>query len=99
MQEQVFITHLARHGTGWDATVEIGEQSDQSTTHNVTVDDDFYQRLTNGESDIETLVEEAFKFLLEREDKEQIMPNFDLETIATYFEGFEENMIQRLTNR
>jgi hypothetical protein len=48
-----------------------------------------------GVSDAE-VVEESFRFLLEREPKESIMASFDLPVISRYFPEYQQEMERRL---
>ena len=65
------------------------------TTHTVTVDDDYYTELTGGHVSKDQLVEEAFKFLLNRESNAEILKEFTLQTIEQYFPGFPAEMRNR----
>ncbi|MFQ5948818.1 MAG: hypothetical protein ACE5KX_08160 [Acidimicrobiia bacterium] len=73
--------------------VEVTEGG-TSTLHQVTV--------TGGDLDAfgggtpETLVEESFRFLLEREPKESILRRFELPVIARYFPEYPEEIRRRL---
>ncbi len=60
------------------------------TEHVVTLDDEYYQHLTDGEMTREELIEMSFKFLLEREPKESILSRFNLKVINSYFPEFEK---------
>jgi len=42
------------------------------------------------------LVEESFRFLLEREPKESILSNFEISTIEGYFPEYPERISERL---
>jgi hypothetical protein len=59
------------------------------TRHRVTLSQEDYRRLTAGRGTLEECVEAAFRFLLDREPKESILPRFDLVVIARYFPEFE----------
>ena len=61
-----------------------------STQHRVTLTDATYQRLTGGKVDPVACVESAFKFLLERESKSDILPSCDINVISMSFAGFEK---------
>ncbi len=52
-----------------------------------------------GGVDVATLLEESFRFLLEREPKEAILPRFDLPVIARYFPSYPAEIRKRLTGR
>jgi hypothetical protein len=60
-----------------------------STKHRVTLADATYQRLTGGKITPDACVEAAFKFLLERESKSDILPSFDINVINLSFPSFE----------
>ncbi len=60
-----------------------------STKHRVTLTDATYQRLTGGRITPDACVEAAFRFLLERESKSDILPSFDINVINMSFPSFE----------
>jgi hypothetical protein len=55
--------------------------------HEVTLSRQAYQRLTGGTVLPDRLVRESFSFLLEREAKESILPQFDLPVIEVRQQG------------
>ena len=59
-----------------------------STEHDVTVSRADWERFGAGYRTPEALVEASFRFLLEREPKEQILATFDLGQITRYFPSF-----------
>lgn len=67
-----------------------------STTHLVTVTEDHLARYGEGAS-AERLVEESFRFLLEREPKEAILRSFELPVIARYFAEYPEEIRRRIS--
>lgn len=71
----------------FETTVMNGENS--QTTHKVTVSQETYQRLTGGLKSAEELVHASFEFLLDREPKESILPEFNLIDIKKYFPEYE----------
>ena len=71
--------------------VVIRDEEGQSR-HAVTVSSKTLQRLTRGDNEPERLVEAAFRFLLDREPKESILPHFDLSVISRYFPEFEREL-------
>jgi hypothetical protein len=83
---------------GW-----YGVQVDEghgSTSHRVRVDDDFGDWLwpdEPGPSDPEVVVEESFKFLLDREPATSILREFSLEQIADFFPDYRDELRRRLT--
>lgn len=62
------------------------------TRHSVTVSRADCDRLTGGRCTPGDLVEAAFRFLLEREPKEAILPRFDVSVISRYFPDFETRL-------
>ena len=79
-----------------DNTFEVTVTELIETKHIVTVDDDYYQTLTKGHISKEKLVEESFKFLLNRESNSEILSKFTLQTIEQYFPEFPSEMHNRL---
>ncbi|MDZ7726051.1 MAG: hypothetical protein U5L75_00520 [Candidatus Campbellbacteria bacterium] len=71
----------------------VGEET---TTHRVTLDEEYYNRLTRGKISPRELVKESFSFLLERESNAMILHSFDLRKITTYFPEFEEEIKSRI---
>jgi hypothetical protein len=74
--------------------VEVREAPD-STVHEVKITSEDMDRFAAGSS-AELLVEESFRFLLEREPKEAILRSFDLAVIAGYFPEFPDEIRRRL---
>jgi len=72
--------------TTFKVTVEKGT----TTTHTVTVDPSYYEKLTNKQISAEELVKKSFEFLLERESNTSILRSFDLPVINKYFPEYEE---------
>ncbi len=65
------------------------------SSHQVRVSPEEQTRF-GGQSTPEQLVEESFRFLLEREAKEAILQSFDLSVIERYFPEFGEEIKKRL---
>jgi hypothetical protein len=65
-----------------------------STTHTVSVDRDYYEKLTSSEVPVELLVEKSFDFLLERESSSSILREFNLSVISRYFPEYEREIKQ-----
>ena len=66
------------------------------TTHTVTLEPDYYDKLTGGNVTPEKLIEKSFEFLLERENNTSILSSFDLTVINRYFPAYEKSIGQRL---
>ncbi len=71
--------------------VTIDEQGSKSE-YNVRLDDDYYQKLTDGKVGKEELIRKSFEFLLEREPKESIFSRFNLQIIKNYFPEYEKRI-------
>jgi len=75
-----------------DQTFELTVEGRSRTTHRVTVTPQVYQKLTDGDVPVETLVEKSFEFLLEREPNTSILRSFDLPVIGQYFPEYESTI-------
>ncbi len=75
-------------------TVQVGER-DAAVHYTVRVDDNYWGAIAT-EGDMYQLVREAFRFLLARESKEEILREFNLRDISQYFPEFEAQMQERL---
>jgi hypothetical protein len=60
-----------------------------TTTHHVTLQDAYANKLTNNQFSKEVLVKKSFEFLLEREPNTSILRHFDLTVISRYFPEYE----------
>lgn len=86
--------HVTHEG-GDDYRVEV-EDDRGASTHRVTVTDDHLATYGGG-SDAHELLEESFRFLLEREPKESILSSFDLPVIERYFPEYPEEIRSRVS--
>jgi len=68
------------------------EEKGASKEYVVTLEDSFYQDLTQGKITKEELIEKSFRFLLQRESKESILSKFNLKVVKSYFPEFEEEI-------
>ena len=68
------------------------EEEDSISKHIVSLDDDYYQKLTGGKMSKEELIKKSFQFLLERESKESILSEFNLRVIKNYFPEYEKEI-------
>jgi hypothetical protein len=83
---------LVDSGTPMKFDVRILEGHSESQ-HHVTLQQSTYTRLIGDHAiNPENLVNAAFQFLLEREPKEAILSEFDINVIATYFPDFEKRI-------
>jgi hypothetical protein len=70
----------------------VVKEGQSETEHTVTLDQEYYDRLTQGAVPREELIEDSFRFLLERESKESILRRFNLKVINRYFPEYEKIM-------
>lgn len=66
------------------------------THHEVTVSERDFERFGGGKGEPAALVEESFRFLLEREPKESILGKFALSVIAQYFPEYPDEITRRV---
>ncbi len=74
--------------------VTVNERT--TTTHTVTLEPDYYDKIAGGKVPAEKLIEKSFEFLLERESNTSILSSFDLPLINHYFPEYEKSITQRL---
>lgn len=75
-----------------ETTFEVTVEGRTTTTHRVTVEINYYDKLTGGKVPPEVLVEKSFEFLLEREPNTSILRTFDLPVIGRYFPEYERTI-------
>ena len=83
---EITVTRLDDHT--FEVTVV---EASGTTTHEVTVEAADVERLSGG-TDAARLVEASFRFLLDREPKESILPRFELSVISRYFPEYESRI-------
>jgi hypothetical protein len=77
-------------------TYEVAVQAATPTRHIVRLPREYYLQLTAGQVSEPGLIEESFRFLLEREPNTSILARFDLAVIGDYFGEYELEIAQRL---
>ena len=77
-------------------TFEVTVKAGSTTTHTVTLSQEYYQKLASGKVSEETLIEKSFEFLLERESNISILSRFELPVIGHYFPEYEKTIGKRL---
>jgi hypothetical protein len=82
------------HISGDEYEVNVGGTT--QTIHRVTLRDADRQRLGGKDVSAERLVEESFRFLLEREPNTSILRTFELPLIEKYFPQYEREIRKRL---
>jgi len=80
-----------------DRTFEVTVAGRTTTTHRVTVDPAYHERLTGSHISAEELVEKSFEFLLKRESNTSILRTFELPVIGRYFPEY-ETTIRKILN-
>ena len=70
-------------------TFEVTVKGGTITTHNVTLQPSYYEKLTKSQVTPEVLLEKSFEFLLQRESNTSILRSFDLPVIGHYFPEYE----------
>jgi hypothetical protein len=75
-----------------ETTFEVTVEGRTTTTHRVTVEPGYYDKLTGDTVTPELLVEKSFEFLLEREPNTSILRSFDLPVIGHYFPEYERTI-------
>jgi len=68
------------------------EEEGSFSEHTVSLEDDYYRKLTGGKTSKEELIKKSFEFLLEREPKESILSEFNLRIIKNYFPEYEKEI-------
>lgn len=95
--ENIEIKKVKEAADGWVFEVLVGE-GDDMTRHKITVDKNYWQKLTKDEEDPQELVRRSFEFLLAREPKESILSEFNLKVINNYFPEYEQEIRKLLQN-
>lgn len=79
-----------------DETFEVSVNAGRTTsTHRVTLRATDRVRLAGKDTDAERLIEESFRFLLDREPNTSILSRFDLPVIGHYFPEYAGEMQRR----
>ena len=81
-------------GHGWEVRIFVVAEDMTETQHRVTVRAESFERLPG--DTVEALVRTSFEFLLERESKESLLREFDIEDIGQYFPEYEREVARRL---
>jgi hypothetical protein len=76
--------------------VEVRD-GDRVTTHQVTVPERLGDGFELRDDDLERVVRESFRFLLEREPATSILGRFSLDVISRYFPEYPDELARRLS--
>lgn len=83
---------------GWQFIVWVGEFSRPDAERNniteyiITLDREYWQKLTGGVGTPADLIKRSLEFLLKRESKESILKSFDLRLIKKHFPEYEKEI-------
>ncbi|HET7285033.1 MAG TPA: hypothetical protein VFI70_10140 [Nitrososphaeraceae archaeon] len=69
--------------------------SDDIWVYNVTMDKEYYEKTSNSIVGPEDFVNKSFQFLLQRENRDSILREFNVKQIREYFQEY-ENEIKRI---
>ena len=72
-------------------------EGDRETIHQVTVPERLGEGLELRDDDLEQVVRESFRFLLEREPATSILARFSLSDISRYFPEYPSELAHRLS--
>jgi hypothetical protein len=67
-----------------------------ASSHEVTLPEGYLDKLGLAAAAPERVIEESFRFLLEREPNTSILVSFELSVIASYFPEYEKEIARRL---
>ena len=75
----------------WTYLVEVTESdgSGSKTRHKVSMDKEYYEKISNGIIGPEDFVKKSFEFLSKMEDKDSILKKFNIKQIREYFPEYE----------
>ena len=74
---------------------EVEVAAARPTRHSVTAGAGDVERLSGGKADAERLIEESFRFLLERESNTSILRSFQITDISHYFPEYDREIRAR----
>lgn len=78
----------------WKYYIEITESdgSGSKTVHEVTIDREFYQKISNEIILPEEFIKRSIDFLLKRENKDSILKEFNIRQISDYFPEYKDEI-------
>jgi hypothetical protein len=89
------MTKIRVEACGDDAYRVTVSDTGSETVHEVSVSEEERAGF-GGDAVAQDLLRESFRFLLEREPKESILPRFELSAIQRYFPEYRDEMRRRL---
>lgn len=90
---EVNIKEQKQINRGWEFLVEIIDEESKSEIK-ITLDKDYWERLTGAVHLPDKLISKSVEFLLQREPKESILKEFNLQEIGRYFPEYEKEIIK-----
>lgn len=84
----IFVNQISHNQGDYVFEVVVGG-SGSKTRHSVTMTEEFYRSLSTKSSPTD-IIKKSFAFLLQKEDKESILKEFDIKVISRYFPEFEK---------
>lgn len=94
--KEITVTQQNTNDKEWQFNVTV--TSDSTTRHTVTLNKNYWSKLTNKTTPPEELINQSFKFLMSRESNESILRHFNLEVIQTYFPEYESDIKKKLNH-
>ncbi|MDD5040221.1 MAG: hypothetical protein PHY34_03660 [Patescibacteria group bacterium] len=92
----IHIIKKTENDSGWQYTVRISD-GNNSTEHIVAVPLMTCRRITGNDTEADKLLRKSIEFLLERENQNSILSEFEIEDISTYFPEWERTMFRELS--
>lgn len=76
---------------GWEFLIEILDAESKDEIK-ITLDKEYWEKLTGGVRTPEELIRKSVEFLLQRESKESIFKKFNLREISKYFPEYKKEI-------
>ena len=95
---ELIIRQIEHDKTCWRFRVEIVEGTSR-TVHEVTLSEVDYLKWTKEKCSPRQCVQSAFEFLLEREDKDSILSEFDVSVISRFLPEFPKTFSKSLSQK
>ena len=76
-------------------TFEVTVRASTTTTHTVTLEAEYYQKLTSGKVTLEILIENSFEFQLEHESNTSNLSIFNSPLLGRCLPAYEIKIVKR----
>ena len=90
--EQIIIQSMSKEGDVYHLQVELAA-GEKRRMYDVTVQEEYFQKLAHGDMTPEQLVKKSFVYLLSKEPSSAILRTFDLSVIQQYFPDYEATIM------